>query len=111
LKKYPNFLKAKKHVGVLLPGDILFIPSLWFHNTLTLSPSISINQFFKSLTLDHNLYQKKDLYGNKDLIPAEKSIEMVMKACQNLSSLPPDYYDFYLKKLLDVVESHIKKED
>lgn len=55
-----------------LKGDILFIPSLWFHNTLTLNASISVNQFFKSLTLDHGLYQKKDLYGNKDLGIVEK---------------------------------------
>jgi ribosomal protein L16 Arg81 hydroxylase len=44
---------------VLEPGDILYIPSCWWHNVITLSPSISINVFYKHL--DDEAYTKKDL--------------------------------------------------
>ena len=86
----------------------MFIPALWFHNTLTLDPSISVNQFFKSLTMNHQFYHKKDLYGNKDLIPSEKSFEMIEKACQNLLVLPDNFSDFYLRKMMDQIQSHLK---
>lgn len=39
----------------------MFIPALWFHNVLTLEPSISINVFWKHLQDEY--YSKKDLYA------------------------------------------------
>ena len=32
LDQFPLFAHAQKHVAELIPGDILFIPALWFHN-------------------------------------------------------------------------------
>lgn len=70
LIKYPKFKLATRYECILEPGDILFIPALWFHNTLAISYGVNINLFWKNLSDD--LYDKNDFYGNKDLIPAAK---------------------------------------
>lgn len=70
LEVFPEFAKAKKFTCVMEPGDVLFIPALWFHNTLALSYGVAVNVFWKNL--EHGLYDKNDFYGNKDLLPAAK---------------------------------------
>lgn len=70
LEKFPKFAKAVSYKGVLQSGDIIFIPALWFHNTLSIEPSIAINLFWKNLP--HEFYDKKDPYGNKDLVAGAK---------------------------------------
>lgn len=67
---FPKFSLAVKYECLLEPGDILFIPSLWFHNTLALTYGVAVNVFWKNLP--HDLYDKNDFYGNKDLLPASK---------------------------------------
>lgn len=70
VKRFPLFYKATQYECTLSPGEAIFIPSLWFHKTESKEFSISINVFWKNLP--HDLYDKKDVYGNKDLIPATK---------------------------------------
>lgn len=70
LTRFPLFVKATKFTCVLEPGDVLFIPALWFHNTLALSYGVAVNVFWKNL--EPELYDKNDFYGNKDLLPASK---------------------------------------
>lgn len=108
LTKFPRFKCASRLVGTLLPGDILFIPSLWFHNTWTEDAGISVNIFFKHLSDEQ--YESKDLYGNKDLVIAEQAMNDVIKACERLDNLPSHYSQFYLRKLLDIVDSHLSKK-
>jgi len=67
----------------------LFIPAMWFHNVVTLSPSISVNIFFRHLEPDQ--YNPKDLYGNKDFIVAEKALTQIDEALATLQQLP-EYY-------------------
>lgn len=43
LEKFPLFAKAVPMTLVLQPGELLFIPSGWWHTTRMLSPSISIS--------------------------------------------------------------------
>jgi len=43
LKRFPDFVKAKPLVGKVGPGDIVFIPAGWWHDVITLSPSITLN--------------------------------------------------------------------
>lgn len=69
-KLYPKFLSAQRYECIMETGDIIFIPALWFHNALALDFSISVNVFWKNL--NHELYDKNDPYGNKDLIPANR---------------------------------------
>jgi tRNA wybutosine-synthesizing protein 5 len=76
-KLYPNFPKAQRYECILQPGEILFIPALWFHNTIAHSYGISVNVFWKNLP--HYLYDKTDVYGNKDLIPASKVMHKFLK--------------------------------
>ncbi len=59
LEKFPKFAKANSMECVLEPGDILYIPACWWHNVITLAPSISINVFYKHL--EDDAYTKKDL--------------------------------------------------
>lgn len=68
--KYPKFKYVTRYECILEPGDILFIPALWFHNTLALTFGINVNVFWKNLS--DELYDKNDYYGNKDLLPAAK---------------------------------------
>jgi histone arginine demethylase JMJD6 len=43
LKKFPLFAQAKPIVFVLEPGELLFVPSGWWHTTKMLTPCISIS--------------------------------------------------------------------
>jgi hypothetical protein len=101
-KLYPQFYsEAVKHaiVDVLRPGDVLFIPSLWYHNVYTLSghePSFSVNTFFRHL--DSAEYNRKDLYGNKDLLRASEAQILIEKAMDMMKGLDPHYYDFYIDR-------------
>jgi len=43
LEKFPLFAKAEPTEFILEPGEMLFIPSHWWHTTKMLSPSISVS--------------------------------------------------------------------
>jgi histone arginine demethylase JMJD6 len=43
LEKYPLFAKATPTVFVLEPGELLFVPSHWWHTAKMLTPSITIS--------------------------------------------------------------------
>ncbi|XP_054707243.1 tRNA wybutosine-synthesizing protein 5-like, partial [Uloborus diversus] len=104
LKKFPKFSNATRYESCLLPGDVLFIPALWFHNMKYLDFGIAVNVFWKEL--DPMLYDKKDPYGNKDHLPAQQAFMSVDKALATLSKLPASYKEFYCLKLI----SHIQKK-
>nr|CAD7194244.1 unnamed protein product [Timema douglasi]CAD7421617.1 unnamed protein product [Timema poppensis] len=70
VERFPKFLSAQRHECVMESGDIIFIPALWFHNTLALEFGIAVNIFWRHL--NYELYDKNDPYGNKDLIPASR---------------------------------------
>ena len=84
---------------IMNPGDILYIPALWFHNVLTLDkPAVSVNVFWKHLDL--SFYDKRDLYGNKDLLPAIKAFHSIDELFDSGLSLPPEYVNFYGERLI-----------
>ena len=43
LEKYPLFAKAHATTFVLEPGELLFVPSRWWHTAKMLSPSITLS--------------------------------------------------------------------
>jgi histone arginine demethylase JMJD6 len=43
LEKFPLFAKAKPTTFVLEPGELLFVPSRWWHTTKMLTPSITLS--------------------------------------------------------------------
>jgi len=100
---FPEFHKATRYECILEPGDAIYIPALWFHNTLSYTFGIGVNVFWKHLKSD--LYDKSDVYGNKDVLPASKALELVRKAKGLLKTLPPDHRDFYVQRAIIELES------
>jgi len=70
---------------------------------LALDTCVAINVFWKHL--DEDNYEKKDLYGNKDLLLGAKALKEVEALCQTLSQLPEYYREFYAKKVISKVEN------
>ncbi len=99
---FPRFSKAVRHVADLIPGDVLFIPALWPHNMKAESPGVAVNVFWKNL--DKDLYDPKDAYGNRDLLPAAKADRMLDNVIRQLEGLPSDVKDFYGRRLIAKLE-------
>ncbi|XP_003374229.1 hypothetical protein Tsp_12112 [Trichinella spiralis] len=87
--EFPQFQRAVRNEGILYPGDVLYIPALWFHNTTAMDFSISVNIFWQHL--DSSFYDKKDLYGNRDLILAQKAFQCFDQGAKLLEKLPSPY--------------------
>ncbi|XP_007239576.1 tRNA wybutosine-synthesizing protein 5 isoform X1 [Astyanax mexicanus] len=103
LERYPDFVKACRYECVLEPGDLLYIPSLWFHNTLALQFGVGVNVFWRHLSMDS--YDKKDPYGNKDPLAASRALQCVERALAGLEELPEDYQDFYARRMVQLIQS------
>jgi len=98
LQEFPLFPLAKQYKANLEPGDILFIPALWFHNMLAKDFGVAVNVFWRELA--DALYDPKDPYGNKDHLPGAKAIRMLDNVMKQLQELPMEYKDFYARKLV-----------
>lgn len=61
LERFPKFAETTVYEGVLEPGEMLFIPNLWWHSLRSLDQSISINHWFEQDA------------GIKQLLPMVKS--------------------------------------
>lgn len=108
LDRFPNFQLATKYECYLEPGDILYIPALWFHNVTSVDPGIAVNMFWRHL--DVGVYDKKDTYGNKDLVPATHALQLADKALKHLSALPDDYKEFYVQRIVNKMKEGIKEK-
>lgn len=102
LKRFPEFVKARRYECVLEPGDLLFIPALWFHNTLALRFGVGVNVFWRHLPAD--AYDRKDPYGNKDPVAAARALQAMERALQALDELPAEYRDFYGRRMVQRVQ-------
>lgn len=103
LDRFPLFAKANKIECVLHPGDVLFIPAMWHHNVITLEPSISVNVFFRHLETEQ--YPQKDLYGNKDLVSAERALVLTDQTIDAIKQLPEYYREFYARTAIEKIKS------
>ncbi|XP_043988888.1 tRNA wybutosine-synthesizing protein 5 [Gambusia affinis] len=103
LKRFPEFIKAKRYDCVLEPGDLLFIPALWFHNTLALHFGVGVNVFWRHLPAD--AYDKKDPYGNKDPVAAARALQTLERALHALDELPAEYRDFYGRRMVQRIQN------
>ncbi|XP_076458446.1 tRNA wybutosine-synthesizing protein 5-like [Babylonia areolata] len=103
LHRFPLFGEALRVEGRLQPGDILFIPALWFHNVVSEEFGVAVNVFWKNLPAE--LYDHKDTYGNRDLVPAQRAMQIVDGALKGLEKLPPEYRDFYARRLVLRIKS------
>ncbi|XP_029967549.1 tRNA wybutosine-synthesizing protein 5 isoform X1 [Salarias fasciatus] len=102
LTLFPDFVKAKRYECVLEPGDLLFIPALWFHNTLALQFGVGVNVFWRHLPADS--YDRKDPYGNKDPVAAGRALQALERALHALDELPVDYRDFYGRRMIHRIQ-------
>ncbi|XP_071509885.1 tRNA wybutosine-synthesizing protein 5-like [Diadema antillarum] len=101
-EKFPDFRFATPYHCRLQPGDILFIPALWFHNVVSLDFSVAVNVFWRHL--DASCYDNKDTYGNKDPLAASKALQIIQRAIKSLEELPEEYRDFYGRRLVREIE-------
>ena len=70
---------------------------------------IAVKAFGKKLPKE--LYDHKDTYGNKDLLPAQRAMQIVDNAVKALEKLPPDYRDFYSRRLVLRIQSKAYNKD
>uniref|UniRef100_A0A1I8FK85 JmjC domain-containing protein n=1 Tax=Macrostomum lignano TaxID=282301 RepID=A0A1I8FK85_9PLAT len=97
--EFPDFAKATPFTGDLLPGDVLYIPAMWFHSVLNVTYTLSVNVFWK--TLRDELYDPKDAYGNK-----EPSLQSGLKTV-TASGLPPEYCHVYGVQLANLIRERL----
>jgi tRNA wybutosine-synthesizing protein 5 len=113
LLRFPLFSAAQQAASqvILVPGDVLFIPSLWFHNVRALDFSCSINLFWRDLAVEQ--YEAKDLYGNRDLMIGKNIVAAATNLKQLLDSttLPSKYKDFYRNKALTIIQEQSNTQD
>lgn len=117
-----RFVNAEPRVVDLHPGQVLFIPALWHHHVTTLTPSkqpqlipsqeeaavsgseaqlgwsASVNVFWRHL--DACMYDRKDVYGNKDLVSAAAADVATQEARKQLQKLPEPYQSFYTQRCM-----------
>lgn len=98
--QHPRLQQAHPYETVLSPGDILYIPPLWFH---TASPtdnlSVSVNVFFRNFNKPGTYAAGRDVYGNRDLQAYENGRKDVERIVRSFAGLPADVGRFYLERL------------
>jgi len=110
LVSFPLFAGVTRHECFLEEGDILFIPALWFHNVLSLDFGVAINIFWRHLRPD--CYDPKDVYGNRDPVPATRALQSLDKSLQTLDEkLPKEYRDFYARRMIARIKEKYELED
>lgn len=88
------------HEAQLEPGDLLFLPAMWFHTaTPTTDLSVAVNYFFRDLEGGYSA--GRDVYGNRDLAAYEKGRQDVARIAKGFERLPPEIRQFYLARLAD----------
>ena len=70
--------------------------------------SVAVNIFWRHLSPE--FYNKKDVYGNKDLVPAERSMQVLERSLKILEELPDDYKDFYAKRMITKIQQKVLKK-
>lgn len=69
-----------------------------------------MNVFWRHLNSD--LYDPKDLYGNKDLVPFNRTIGQLAKSLNELEKqIPPVYVDFYVRRIRSYIDNYIKEKE
>ncbi|XP_068602350.1 tRNA wybutosine-synthesizing protein 5 [Brachionichthys hirsutus] len=101
-KRFPDFAKAGRYECVLEPGDLLFIPALWFHNTVALQFGVGVNVFWRHLPAGS--YDRNDPYGNRDPVAAARALQALERALHALDELPADYRDFYGRRMIQRIQ-------
>lgn len=105
LDKFPRFSEIERVECTMIPGDVLFIPALWFHNVTAVDYGVAVNTFWKGH--DEKFYDSKDTYGNKDPPQVQRSFQILDRALSLLDDLPKQLRDFYRLRIIARVEETI----
>lgn len=116
--QFPLLTETKPYKCQLDPGDVIYIPSLWWHNIRTCSESgcgdttpaysIGFNIFWRDRQIsDKSIYAENDVYGNKNLTPFDAALANVEKAISHLNKLPDKYSQFYKLRLLERIKAEL----
>eukprot|EP01063_Lacrimia_lanifica_P001580 TRINITY_DN10804_c1_g1_i1.p1 TRINITY_DN10804_c1_g1~~TRINITY_DN10804_c1_g1_i1.p1 ORF type:complete len:781 (+),score=221.47 TRINITY_DN10804_c1_g1_i1:51-2393(+) len=105
--KYPRYrhaAQARRMEVMLNAGEVLYIPALWFHHTLSTSDrmSIAVNVFYEAAPL-RAVYHAKDVYANKDLPVGVKAVEAALRTADSLAALPQPFQAFYAMRAAEVL--------
>ncbi len=96
---FPKFSLATPQEAWLEPGEVLYIPALWFHNVAALEFGVAVNVFWKHLS--DEFYDSKDTYGNRDPPQVQRAMQVVERAAKMLKELPSsECKQFYSHRLL-----------
>ncbi|KAF8421636.1 hypothetical protein EV426DRAFT_536080, partial [Tirmania nivea] len=89
---------------LLNPSDAIFIPSVFPHAALSVTPCVAVNVFWGDL--DGEKYAPgKDVYGNRDLVAYERGRQALGKVMRQFEGLPEWVRRFYLERLgAEVIE-------
>lgn len=104
LAKYPLFAHAMQYHCELKPGDVLFIPALWFHNVVSRDFSVAVNIFWRHL--DTRFYDSRDTYGNRDPPQVQRAWQIMDRAIKALQELPDEYRDFYARCMINKIQQN-----
>lgn len=107
LDLFPLFPRARRLEVVLQPGEVLFIPALWFHNVTALEFGVAVNVFWRHL--GEEFYDARDMYGNKDPPQAQRALQVMDRALKLLGELPDEYRHFYGLRLVAHLQEKIKQ--
>ncbi|XP_003748557.1 tRNA wybutosine-synthesizing protein 5 [Galendromus occidentalis] len=106
VKKFPRFANAERwECEISSPGDVLFIPALWFHSSICKDFGVAVSCLWRHLDKDH--YDKKDPLNHKDPIAASRALEMLNKAVKQLDVLPEDYRHFYYRMMINRIHEKL----
>ena len=108
LDKFPEFVRVQRYEAVLKPGEVLFIPALWFHHVTALAFGVAVNVFWRHL--EDKFYDRRDPYGNKAPPQVQRAMQAVEKAVKMLDELPIIYQEFYGGRLLDLLQGKLKSK-
>ncbi|KAK3249352.1 hypothetical protein CYMTET_41217 [Cymbomonas tetramitiformis] len=96
---FPMFTQATGRMECQLePGEVLYLPGLWFHDVTALSPSVAVNIFWRALPTGE--YDPKDLYGNRDLLAGMQAKLSASSVGKLLAHLPQPYRAFYAEQAI-----------
>lgn len=66
---------------------------------------MGVNVFWRHL--EEKFYDPKDIYGNRDLLPATRAFQSLEKTLKILNELPADYKDFYGRKMIGLLREKL----
>ena len=69
--------------------------------------SISVNVFWREL--EKKFYNKNDIYGNNDLMPAAKCVDIAKRIKKEMNTMPKTYSDFYMRRIIKFLQESINE--